>query len=52
MLASAARLEVVYGHYVDATVINDDLQTAANELIHLVTSAESEPMWVPASWVR
>ncbi|XP_043188619.1 MAGUK p55 subfamily member 7-like isoform X1 [Amphibalanus amphitrite] len=52
MLHSAARLEFHYGHLFDETIVNDDLSTAVAQLLRTARRVETEPLWVPASWVQ
>lgn len=52
MLKSAERIEFLYGHYFDETIVNEDLGTAFEDLYEAVTRAENESMWAPASWVH
>ena len=52
MVTTSTRLETRYGHYFEHVVINEDVTVAASELISLSTKLESQPQWVPASWVR
>ncbi|GAB6028321.1 hypothetical protein CHUAL_002494 [Chamberlinius hualienensis] len=51
IIKSAMRIEFLYGHWYDATVVNDDLLVAFEELLDIVRRVENEPQWVPASWV-
>lgn len=52
MLKSAERIEFLYGHYCDETIVNEDLDTAFEDLFEAVTRAENELIWAPASWVQ
>ena len=52
MINASAGLDSDYGHLFDCTLINDDLDTAASELCRLSLAVETEPLWVPASWLR
>uniref|UniRef100_A0ABD2WSQ0 MAGUK p55 subfamily member 7 n=1 Tax=Trichogramma kaykai TaxID=54128 RepID=A0ABD2WSQ0_9HYME len=51
MLRSAARIEYLYSHIFDETIVNADLATAFEHLLVAIHKLESEPLWVPASWV-
>ena len=52
IVQTSDRLEKQYGQYFDQIIINEDLQKAVNELRLAVHNLETEPQWVPASWVR
>ena len=52
MISTAQRMEAQYGHYFDQIIVNDELQKAVNELCLVAHRLETEPQWVPASWVR
>lgn len=52
MLKSAERIEFLYGHLFDETIVNEDLETAFEELAESVTRSENESVWAPASWVQ
>lgn len=52
MLKSAERIEFLYGHFFDETVVNDDLDTAFEQLLEYITRSENESVWAPASWVQ
>jgi MAGUK p55 subfamily member 3/7 len=52
MLDNATRLEHAYGSYFDYVLINDQLETAFKELLDALARLETQPQWVPSSWVR
>ena len=52
MIQIATKLDANHGHYFDHVLENEDLQKTVNDLILCVQRLESEPQWVPASWVR
>lgn len=52
ILQSAARIEFLYSHLFDEVVVNADLPMAFEQLVNAVQRVESEPLWVPASWVQ
>ncbi|XP_046683053.1 MAGUK p55 subfamily member 7 isoform X1 [Homalodisca vitripennis] len=52
IIHSSERIEFMYGHLFDETIINADLSTAFEWLVVAVRRVESEPLWVPASWVQ
>ncbi|XP_060833087.1 MAGUK p55 subfamily member 7 isoform X4 [Bombus pascuorum] len=52
ILYSAARMEFLYNHLFDEVIVNADLSMAFEQLVNAVHRVESEPLWVPASWVQ
>ncbi|XP_043504716.1 MAGUK p55 subfamily member 7 isoform X3 [Polistes fuscatus] len=52
ILHSAARIEFLYSHLFDEVIVNADLSIAFEQLVNAVHRVESEPLWVPASWVQ
>ncbi|XP_017794306.1 PREDICTED: MAGUK p55 subfamily member 7 isoform X4 [Habropoda laboriosa] len=52
ILRSAARIEFLYSHLFDEVIVNADLPIAFEQLVNAVHRVESEPLWVPASWVQ
>ncbi|XP_031840434.1 membrane palmitoylated protein 7-like protein metro isoform X6 [Nomia melanderi] len=52
ILHSAARIEFLYSHLFDEVIVNADLSMAFEQLVNAVHRVESEPLWVPASWVQ
>uniref|UniRef100_A0A1B6MBB7 MAGUK p55 subfamily member 7 n=1 Tax=Graphocephala atropunctata TaxID=36148 RepID=A0A1B6MBB7_9HEMI len=52
IIHSSERIEFMYGHLFDETIINADLSAAFERLVAAVNRVESEPLWVPASWVQ
>ena len=46
------QLQRQFAPYFDHALVNDDLQRAVNELSLAAHNLETEPMWVPADWVR
>uniref|UniRef100_V9IM68 MAGUK p55 subfamily member 7 n=2 Tax=Apis TaxID=7459 RepID=V9IM68_APICE len=52
ILHSAARIEFLYTHLFDEVIVNADLPIAFEQLVNAVHRVESEPLWVPASWVQ
>ena len=51
MIVASAKMDADDGHLFDWTLINDDLDVAASELRQLARAVETEPLWVPASWL-
>ncbi|XP_029163601.1 MAGUK p55 subfamily member 7 isoform X4 [Nylanderia fulva] len=52
ILHSAERIEFLYSHLFDETIVNADLPMAFEQLVSAIHRVESEPLWVPASWVQ
>jgi len=51
MIDVSAKIDNDYGHLFDWSLINDDLDVAVSELRHVARAVETEPFWVPASWL-
>lgn len=45
MLRSAERIEFLYGHLFDETIVNEDLEMAFEELADAVSRSENESLW-------
>ncbi|XP_015607423.1 MAGUK p55 subfamily member 7 isoform X3 [Cephus cinctus] len=52
ILHSAARIEFLYSHLFDDVIVNADLSMAFEQLVGAIHRVETEPLWVPASWVQ
>ncbi|KAL6442257.1 hypothetical protein ACFW04_002490 [Cataglyphis niger] len=52
ILHSAERIEFLYSHLFDEVIVNADLPMAFEQLVNAIHRVESEPLWVPASWVQ
>ncbi|XP_068209061.1 MAGUK p55 subfamily member 7-like isoform X2 [Palaemon carinicauda] len=52
MLKAAARIEFHYSHWFDEVIVNDELSSAFERLVSAINKVETEPLWVPASWVQ
>ncbi|XP_046735561.1 MAGUK p55 subfamily member 7-like isoform X4 [Diprion similis] len=52
MIHRGERIEYHYSHHFDETIVNADLSMAFEQLVNAVIRVETEPMWVPASWVQ
>lgn len=52
MIHSSERIEFLYGHLFDEVIENADLSAAFEKLVRAVNRVETEPLWVPASWVQ
>lgn len=51
IIKSSERIEFLYSHLFDEVIVNSDLSTAFEQLLRVVRRVESDPLWVPASWV-
>uniref|UniRef100_A0A3P9NTB2 Protein PALS1 n=1 Tax=Poecilia reticulata TaxID=8081 RepID=A0A3P9NTB2_POERE len=47
----AREMELNYSHFFDATVVNFDPDQVFQELRRLVDKLDTEPQWVPSSWL-
>lgn len=47
----SARIQRVYRHFFDLTIVNDNLDQAFEKLLAAVDRLTTEPQWVPVSWV-
>ncbi|XP_037542588.1 MAGUK p55 subfamily member 4-like [Nematolebias whitei] len=45
-------IEAKYKQFFDSTVVNDDLQDACMQLCSIIQQAQTEPQWIPVSWLR
>ena len=52
MLKSGERIERLYGHWFDLTIVNEDLNIAFEQLVRAVRRLDQDAHWVPASWVQ
>lgn len=52
MIRHSQRIEFLYQHFFDETIVNDNLGAAFAKLLAAVNRVETEPLWVPASWVQ
>ncbi|XP_018569727.1 MAGUK p55 subfamily member 7 isoform X2 [Anoplophora glabripennis] len=52
IIKSSARIEFLYDHFFDETIVNADLAVAFSQLLTAANRVETEPLWVPASWVQ
>uniref|UniRef100_A0A671PTU0 Protein PALS1 n=1 Tax=Sinocyclocheilus anshuiensis TaxID=1608454 RepID=A0A671PTU0_9TELE len=52
IIEKAREMEQNYGHLFDAAIVNTDLDKAYQELLRLINKLDTEPQWVPSSWLR
>ncbi|CAK8692369.1 protein PALS1-like isoform X2 [Clavelina lepadiformis] len=51
IIEKARDIEQRYGHYFDETIRNTDLNRSYAELLRSINKLDTEPQWVPASWL-
>lgn len=51
MIRSSQRIEYHHGHYFDDIIVNGDLSLAFEQLLAVTRKVETQPLWVPISWV-
>ena len=51
MIEKAREMEQNYGHLFDGTIVNMDPDTAFFDLRRLIEKLDTEPQWVPSSWL-
>nr|XP_055042361.1 MAGUK p55 subfamily member 5b [Misgurnus anguillicaudatus]XP_055042362.1 MAGUK p55 subfamily member 5b [Misgurnus anguillicaudatus] len=51
LLKKACEMEQSYGHLFDAVITNSDVNKSVFELMKLINKLDTEPQWVPYSWV-
>ena len=51
MVEKAREMEQNFAHLFDAIVIHDDQERAYQELKRLIDKLDTEPQWVPSSWL-
>ncbi|MEE6492103.1 hypothetical protein FKM82_016473 [Ascaphus truei] len=52
IIEKAREMEQNNGHYFDSAIVNTDLEKAFQELVRLIDKLDTEPQWVPSSWLR
>ncbi|XP_037606870.1 MAGUK p55 subfamily member 5b isoform X2 [Sebastes umbrosus] len=51
VIEKAREMELNFGHFFDATIVNMDPEQAFHELRRLIDKLDTEPQWVPTSWL-
>ncbi|KAK7907635.1 hypothetical protein WMY93_016247 [Mugilogobius chulae] len=51
VLEKAREMEHNFGHLFDATLVNSDLEQSFHELRRIIDRLDTEPQWVPTSWL-
>ncbi|XP_028853583.1 protein PALS1 [Denticeps clupeoides] len=52
IIEKAREMEQNFGHLFDAAIVNTDQEKAFQELLRLINKLDTEPQWVPSSWLR
>lgn len=52
MIRAGEKIENLYGHWFDLTIVNEDLTLAFETLVRAVRRLDQDAQWVPASWVQ
>ena len=47
----SSRIEDLYGHFFDATIVNENIDTAYEEMLATIRVFSTGKHWVPANWV-
>ncbi|GAA6214513.1 MAGUK p55 subfamily member 5 isoform X1 [Lates japonicus] len=51
VIEKAREMEHNFGHFFDSTIVNMDPEQAFHELRRLIDKLDTEPQWVPTSWL-
>lgn len=49
--SESSKIENLYNHYFDATIVNENIDVAYEELLATVRVFSTGKHWVPANWV-
>lgn len=52
IIRSTNRINYLYGYMADEEIVNEDLAMALTQLLKASWRVQSEPLWVPTSWVQ
>ncbi|XP_063393906.1 MAGUK p55 subfamily member 7 isoform X1 [Cydia fagiglandana] len=52
IIRSSNRINFLYGYMFDEEIVNEELAGALAQLLKAAWRVQSEPLWVPASWVQ
>ncbi|XP_053624081.1 MAGUK p55 subfamily member 7 isoform X2 [Plodia interpunctella] len=52
IIRSSNRINFLYGYMFDEEIVNEELAGALTQLLKASWRVQSEPLWVPASWVQ
>jgi hypothetical protein len=52
MIQAGDKIEHLYGHWFDMTIVNEELTAAFEHLVKAVRRLDQDAQWVPVSWVQ
>lgn len=52
IIKASRRIDYLYGHLRDEEIVNGDLASALSALLKASWRVQTEPLWVPATWVQ
>ncbi|XP_037299825.1 MAGUK p55 subfamily member 7 isoform X4 [Manduca sexta] len=52
IVRSSNRINFLYGYMFEEEIVNEELASALTQLLKAAWRVQSEPLWVPASWVQ
>ncbi|CAB4065525.1 MAGUK p55 subfamily member 4,MAGUK p55 subfamily member 7 [Lepeophtheirus salmonis] len=52
MIRLGQKVESHYGHWIDLTIVNEDLNEAFEQLVKAIRRLDQDAHWVPVSWVQ
>ena len=52
MTLNASHLQQHYGHWFDYILLNGNLEFAFKELCDVIQRVETQPQWIPSTWIR
>lgn len=52
IITASEQLYQIYANYCDMVLVNGNLELAFSQLCHAVTKLDSEPCWIPSSWIE
>ncbi|XP_075386793.1 protein PALS1 isoform X1 [Tenrec ecaudatus] len=52
IIEKTREMEQNNGHCFDTAIVNSDLDKAYQELLRLINKLDTEPQWVPSTWLR
>ncbi|KAL4717567.1 hypothetical protein ACJJTC_000716 [Scirpophaga incertulas] len=52
IIRSSNRINFLYSYMFDEEIVNEDLASALTQVLKAAWRVQSEPLWVPASWVQ
>ncbi|XP_050683444.1 MAGUK p55 subfamily member 7 isoform X2 [Leptidea sinapis] len=52
IIRSSTRINFLYGYMFDEEIVNEELASALSQLLKISWRVQSEPLWVPASWIQ